>query len=294
MVPSPLVVAAALVVMSQAAQRPKCDADFATPGGEAILARFFEASLPRTREAVEDAMQMVGVVLFESSDAVVRGERSEVRVDVLKLPHGDEAVLARLQAAQQDGRAGTFVQVETRRRGGNQGQPKHTWSSAVLNGTAFLLDLLSKEPPTAPTASPVAGVGREHEVVIPAGTVVPLVLRRFAFSRDLRVGQKLAFEIASDVIIGPDVVFLRGARGVARVTDVKDEGGGIVRTRIEFGSVVARGGGLAPVQAVFDIGRTTTVKDVLWLNGAPEIALCAGTRFDVAVKNDLSVRVADR
>jgi len=296
---SSLLAAAMALVMLQPGQRPGCATEFAGPGGEAIATRFFDASPQRTREAIEDAMQAIGVLLIESADAVVRGERVDVRVKVLKLPSGDEAVFAHIQATQQDGRPGTLVRVETRRRGGKPGDPKHTWSSAVLDGTAFLLDLLAKEAPAPMAHSPAAGgMELQRDVVIPAGTLVPLILRRFVFSNDLRVNQKLAFEVASDVSIGSDVVFRRGALGVARVKMVKDEGWGTEKARVEFEFASAAGGGRIPVHAVFNLAGRGAMKrlmsSLLFRGDFAEAALCAGTRFDVAVDGEQRTRIGDQ
>jgi hypothetical protein len=298
-----LFAAAMALVMPQPVQRPDCATEFAGPGGKAIATRFFDAPPQRTRETIEDAMQAIGVLLIESTDAVVRGERVDVRVKVLKLPSGDEAVFAHLQATQRDGRPGTLVRVETRRRGGKPGDPKHTWSSAVLDGTAFLLDLLAKEAPAPMAHSPAAGgMELQRDVVIPAGTLVPLILRRFVFSNDLRVNQKLAFEVASDVSIGSDVVFRRGALTVARVKMVKDGGWGggwgTEKARVEFEFASAAGGGRIPVHAVFNLAGRGAMKrlmsSLLFRGDFAEAALCAGTRFDVAVDGEQRTRIGDQ
>jgi hypothetical protein len=285
MTSSPLFAVAMGLAMPQPIQRPGCATGFASPGGEAIATRFFDASPQRTREAVEDAMQAIGVLLIESTNEVIRGERADLRVKVLKLPSGDEAVFAHLQATQHDARPGTLVRVETRRRGGGPGNPKHTWSSAVLDGTAFLLDLLAREDPAAQVArSPAAGaMERQREVVIPAGTVVPLILRRFVFSNDLRANQKLAFEVASDVSIGSDVVFRRGALGVTRVKVVRNRGWGTEKAQLEFEFVVAAGGGRIPLHTDLNLDG----------HGA-EAALCAGARFDVAVGSEQRIGIGDQ
>lgn len=293
-----LVVVAMTLGSAQPRQSRGCSVQSIHPGGQFVESRFFDASPQRTREALEDAMQAIGVLLFESTTAVVRGERVTPRVDVLNLPPGDEALFGHLDATEQDGKAGTLVRVETRRRGGKKGEPKQSWSAAVLNEAACLLStLVGMGDPSARAggAASDAGAAQQREVRVPAETAVTLVLRRFVFSTDLRVNQRVLFEVASDVSLGPDTVIRRGAVGVARVKATQDpKGSSSAKARIEFEFVSAVSGDRIPVRGVATLaGRGGTLSD-LW-HFAPrdrtEFALCAGARFDVTVDGEQRVRV---
>jgi hypothetical protein len=293
-----IVIAVALALGSaQSGQGAGCSTQPVRPGGQFVESKFFDAAPQRTREALEDAMQAVGVLLFESSPAVIRGERAGPRVRALHVPAGDEAVFGFLEAAERDGKAGTLVRIETRRRGGKNGEPKQSWSSAVLDEAACLLSTLGMEDPSAragATASE-ADAGQPLEVRVPADTAVTLVLRRFVFSSDLRINQKVLFEVASDVSVGPDIVIRRGALGVARVKATEDAAGSkSAKARMEFEFVSTVSGDRIPVRGVASlVGETGGFPSLAWGIGQ-EFAMCAGTRFDVTVDGEQRVRVAPR
>jgi hypothetical protein len=238
-------------------------------------------------------MQAIGVLLFESTTAVVRGERAAPRINALKLPSGDEALFCYLEVTEKDGKAGTLVRVETRRRGGKKGAPRQTWSAAVLDEADWVLDtLVGGEPPSTQDvgveANAEAGHGRE--VLVPSDTPVALILRRFAFSSDLRVNQKVAFEVASDVLVGSDIVIRRGAEAIARVKTTEDPTGWqSARTQIAFEYVSAASGTRMRVRGIAKLQGRRGVVDLVFGEGA-EFALCAGTRFEAAVDGDQRIR----
>ena len=160
--------------------------------------------------------------------------------------------------------------------------------------------ILAKDAPATPApCSSVAGEeDRQRELVTPAETVVPMVLRRVVFSNDLRVNQKLAFEVASDVSVGSDVVFRRGASGVARVKSAKDGGWATENAWLEFAFVTAMEGSRIPVHAALELGvpgATRRARNTLPF-GRPfrEAVLCAGSRSDVAVDGDQRIRIGAR
>ncbi len=76
---------------------------------------------------------------LRDTEEVVEGERTQERVAVLALPHGDEAIRAELTPLTQDGEPTTQVRVETRRGSNKKGNPKHIWSAAVLDEAVCLL-----------------------------------------------------------------------------------------------------------------------------------------------------------
>jgi hypothetical protein len=291
----------------QAGQASGCGARPVRPGGPLVDSRFFDASLERTREALEDAMQAAGVLLIERAPAVVRGERTAPRVSALKAPPGDEAVFGYLETAERDGRPGTLVRVETRRRGGQKGEPSHSWSRAVLDETDCLLSTFaSQQGAPGPPANTVSDAGSDpqREVLVPAGTAVTLILRRFLFSGDLRVNQRLSFEVGADVSVGADVVIRRGAPGSARVKAAQDAARSrAANAQVEFEHVSAVSGDRLRVREVVELaGQRSTLKglagDLLGLPGwrialsyGGEYALCAGTRFEVVVDGEQRVRV---
>jgi hypothetical protein len=142
----------------------------------------------------------------------------------------------------------------------------------------------------AAVADPVGGQPRD--VPVPAGTPVTLLLRRFFFASDLRVNQRLLFEVASDVSVGPDVVIRRGALGVARVKAAGDaEESRSLTARIEFEFVSAVSDTRVPVHGVASFagerGKFPTLAWGVWR----DFALCAGRRFDVVVDGEQRVRV---
>jgi len=290
-----LAVVAMTLGSAQPGESEGCSARVAHPGGQFVESRFFDASPQRTREVLEDAMQAVGVLLFGSTAAVVRGERVAPRVKILGLPPGDEALFGYVEASKQDGKAGTLVRVETRRRGGKKGEPTQSWSAAVLDEAGCLLiTLVGMEDPSvrADGAASNAGTGQQREVRVPAEAAVTLVLRRFVFSTDLRVNQKVLFEVASDVPVGPDIVIRRGALGVARVKGTQDSAGSrSAKARVEFEFVSAVGGDRIPVRGIAMLaGEVGKFPSLAWGIGQ-EFALCAGTRFDVTVDGEQRVRV---
>jgi hypothetical protein len=280
---------------AQTRQSGACMGRPVQPGGQPVESRFFGASLERAREALEDAMQANGVLLYESAATVVRGQRVGPRVNALGLPRGDEALVGHLEAAERDGLAGTLVRVETRRPGGKEGNPNRNWSAAVLDEIGCLVTTLAGGERTVAggggVAADAAG-GQPRDVPVPAGTSVTLLLRRFFFWSDLRVGQKLPFEVASDVSVGPDVVIRRGALGVARVKAAGDaEEPRSLTARIEFEFVSAVSDTRIPVRGAASFagekGKFPTLSWGVW----HAFALCAGTPFDVVVDGDQRVRV---
>lgn len=269
------------------------------PGGAATESRFFEVSVRRTHEALEDAMQAAGVLLYESSNSRIRGERVVNRTVILGLPRGDEMIVGRLEAANRDGRPGTLVRVETMRQGGKAGEPKQSWSRAILDGTDCLLTTLvgadSRSNQAAVSSSP-ADPGESREISLVGGTSVPLLLRRYLEYGDLRVGKKISFEAASDVAVGPDVLIRRGSFAQATVTDFVDAKTGFWKTEgpkalMRFDNVTAVGGERVSLSGEVSLQlkkyRTAT-RD---FTGA---ALRAGTRFEATVGANQQVRVGRR
>ena len=93
------------------AEQASCPTSEIVARGSVSETRFFPAPVARVHEVVADSMQAIGVLLYESTDALVRGERRPARVDAMRLPSGNEAVHSSLQAAEQDGTKGTLVRV---------------------------------------------------------------------------------------------------------------------------------------------------------------------------------------
>jgi hypothetical protein len=75
-VPVVLLILCIFFVEGQATGARDCPAREIAPKGNFVETRFFSAPLERTREAVADAMQAVGVLLFENRGNIVRGERA--------------------------------------------------------------------------------------------------------------------------------------------------------------------------------------------------------------------------
>lgn len=111
----------------------------------------------------------------------MEGERAVERIQVLRLPRGDEAIRAMFAALIQDGQAGTQVRVETLRRSNKKGASKHVWSTAVLDQAACLVSLLSLDDPLH-RAKIAAADGAEIRVA--DSTPVPVRSRHFFFKRE--------------------------------------------------------------------------------------------------------------
>lgn len=222
------------------------------PGGNAVETQFIPAPLTRAREAVADAMQAAGVVLFRVSDESVEGERAYERVKVLGLEAGDEAIHATLKSSAQDGAAGTLVRVETLRRAGKKGAPKHTWSAAILEQTACLVTLLSVDDPLRrPPVPLVDGM----DVQVPESTVLEVRSRHFLFDSEVKPNQKIPFETAAPVIVNGWTVIPAGLLVVAsvdRASDVK-EGGHGAEGELAFKYLVLPDGARLPLRAAVDL-----------------------------------------
>lgn len=191
------------------------------PGGERVVTRVLPATLPRAHEVMADAMQAIGVFLFRDSEEVVEGERTQERVAVLRLPKGDEAIRAELSPSTQAGSAGTQVRVETRRGSNKKGNPKHVWSSAVLDQAVCLLGLMSPDDPLhRPHTGPLDG----PEVQISDGTFLAVRSRRFIFNTDLKANKLFYFETAEDVLINGSVAVPAGSLVIASAGQSRDVG----------------------------------------------------------------------
>lgn len=268
-----------------------CVAEPVLPGGPAVESRLFEASLRRTHDALEDSMQAAGVLLYESSDSRIRGERVAKRTVTLGLPKGDEMVVARLEVANRDGKVGTLVRVETMRQGGKTGEPKQSWSTAILDGTGCLLTTLlggDSVPGQAVASSTAADPGQSREVLLPGGAPVAILLRRYVHFDDLRVGKKIAFEAASDVLVGPDVLIRRGAAGQGTVTAFVEAKSGFPTALVRFDFMTAFGGERVPLsgEASLQLRKHTTMTSTVV--GA---AWRAGTGFEATVRADQQVHL---
>jgi len=216
----------ALALVHTRAAYSECQLQKIQPGGDAVETRFVAASLPRVREAVADAMQAGGVLLFKFADQSVEGERAEERVKALGLPAGDEAVRAKLDSSSQGGAEGTVVRMETLRNGGKNGAPKHTWSAAVLEQAACLVSLLSPDDPLHRPPVPIVG---GVEVQVPGSTRLEVRNRRFFFNTDVKPGHEIVFETAVPVAVDGATVIPVGSLVVAsmdQLSDVKSFGRG--------------------------------------------------------------------
>lgn len=219
---APRYLALAFALVGTCPAAPPCVPQTILPGGNALETHFLAAPLPRASEAVADAMQAAGIVLFKVSDQYVAGERADERVKVMGLQPGDEAVQATLEASNQGGETGTLVRVETRRRANKNGAPKHTWSAAVLEHAACLVTLLSLDDPAHRPAVPIVdGV----EVEIPESTALEVRARHFLFNTDVKPNQRIPFETATPVVINGSVVIPSGLLAIAsmdQASDIKD------------------------------------------------------------------------
>lgn len=274
------------------------------PGGNALEARFLAAPLPRASEAVADAMQAAGVVLFKVSDRSVAGERAEERVKVMGLQPGDEAVQTTLEPSHQGGEAGTLVRVETRRRDNKKGAPKHTWSAAVLEHAACLVTLLSLDDPGhRPVVPLVDGV----EVEIPESTALEVRARHFLFNTDVKPDQKIPFETAAPVVINGSVVIPSGLLVIAtmgQASDIKDHFRG-ARGQLNFQYLVLPDGTRLPLRGTVALAGNDTTKrkgvliaEVAWLGVGVlaetglGFAIPAGTTMSVQLDGDRKFRVS--
>jgi len=190
-------------------------------GGERVVTRFLAAPVPRAHEVVADAMQAMGVFLFRDTEELVEGERTDERIAVLALPHGDEAIRAELAPSTEAGKAGTQVRVETRRRNNKKGAPKHAWSAAVLEQAACLLDLLS---PDDPLHRAQTGPAEGPPIRVLDATRIAVRSRRFFFATDLKMHKLIPFETVEDVVIDGSVAAPAGSLVMASVEKSSDIG----------------------------------------------------------------------
>jgi hypothetical protein len=74
------------------------------------------------------------------------------------------------------------------------------------------------------------------DVQVPAGTSVPLTFLAPVDSSTVKEGATIRFQVASDVLVGRTIVFLRGAPASGTVTDVSQPGifGANARVHIAF------------------------------------------------------------
>jgi len=255
------------------------------------------------REAVADAMQAGGVLLFKVSDQSVEGERMNERVKVLGLQEGDEAIHATLDPSTQGGESGTMVRVETLRRANKKGAPKHTWSAAVLEQAACLVTLLSLDDPLhRPTASPADGA----EVQVPDSTVLEVRARHFFFNTDVKPNQKIPFETATPLVVNGSVLIPSGLLVVAsmdQASDIKELGRG-AKGQLSFKYLVLPDGTRLPLRGAVDLqGKNVSNKGALIATGLVVswgvaavtglgFAIPAGTTMSVQLDGDQKFRVS--
>jgi len=228
-------------------------------GGELVVTRFLAAPLPRAHEILADAMQATGVILYKNTEQSIEGERVAERIKVLHLPAGDEAITATLTPATDNGASGTQVQIETMRRSFKKGDPKRSWSAAVMNQAVCLLNLLSVDDPWH---RPVAPISEGVDVHIPASTPLDVRSRRFFFNTDLKNGQLVPFETAGSVVIDGTTVIPRGSLVGAAMTDVSDSKsfGRAARGHLVFKYVVLPDGTRLPLSGEVDFTGKNTLK----------------------------------
>jgi len=287
-----------------------------TPRGGFTESRYFATPRVRVSEAVADAMQAVGVSLFEFSETLMRGERTPQYVQAMGLTHGDETVSSFLQESERDDRKGTLVRVETHRSKWKKGDPKQSWSKTVLDETDCLLNLLSSTDPLQQRLDPVFSIATAIEVTLPSETPIDVLLRRFVYSGKLHVNQPLMAEVASDVKVGDVVVIPRGSSALAKVlsVDVRGYWNGRVAAILAFLSITAQDGQKIPVRGKEQLEGSghrswadqvgnARLPDLFAPNNrlpdllAPsvdvsEFALPAGTRFRVLVDGDQKLVVS--
>ncbi len=242
-------------------------------GGDAVVNRFLAAPVPRVHEAVVDAMQANGVLLFRNTDQAIEGERVEERVKVLGLPSGDEAIKARLESSTSDGSAGTMLRIETLRGESKKGQPKHVWSTAVADHTACLISLLSLDDPSHRV--PVKSTD-SIEARIPDATELEVRARHFLFDADIKEGQTIVFETSSALIINGTTIAPSGLLVVAsmdQLSDIKDFGRA-AKGQLRFKYLVMPDGVKVPLRGEVNFSGKSTVKENVADQGA-RLALTA-------------------
>jgi hypothetical protein len=272
-----------------------------SPGGDAVVTRFLPAPLPRAREAIADAMQATGVLLFKNTEQLVEGERAGERINVLRLPKGDEAIRAELSAAIQDGQAATQVRVETVRRGNKKGATKHVWSTAVLNQAACLVSLLSLEDPSSRPKMPQA---EGPEIHVADSTSVPVRSRHFFFNTDLKTGKVVPFETAENVVVNDSIVIPAGSLVTASVEQSSDIGeyGRGAKAQLRFKFLLLSDGTQLPLRGIIDLqgkneNKATLVPFAVIRVGVLSItgtgfAIPAGALFHVEVDGEQKIRVS--
>ena len=238
-------------VSSASAVEPGCVSP-KLPGGEQVITRVLAAPLPRAHEVVADAMQAMGVFLFRDTEELVEGERTQERVAVLGLPHGDEAIRAELTPLTQGGKAGTQVRVETRRGSNKKGNPKHVWSAAVLGQAVCLLALLSLDDPIHPSKT---GAPDGPEVQLADATQLAVRSRRFFFDTDLKTRKLVPFETAEDVVINDSLAIPAGSLVMASVGQSSDIGefGRGAQGQLQFRYLVLPDGTRLPLRGFLDL-----------------------------------------
>jgi hypothetical protein len=294
-------VAAICAAVSADAATQACAIHEISPGGDPVVTRFLPAPLPRAREVIADAMQATGVLLFKDTEQVVEGERAVERIQVLRLPRGDEAIRAMLTAVIQDGQAGTRVLVETLRRSNKKGAPKHVWSTAVLDQAACLVSLLSLDDPLH-RAKIAAADGAE--ILVADSTPVPVRSRHFFFNTDLKTNKSIPFETAEDVVIDDSTAIPAGSLVTASVEQASDIGeyGRGAKAQLRFKYVVLPDGTQLPLRGIVDLQGKNENKatlaafavirlGVLSITGAG-FAIPAGALFHLEVDGEQKIRVS--
>jgi hypothetical protein len=284
------------LAVSAYAVSPGCVVPKTSAGGDRVITRFITAPLPRVHEAVADAMQAMGVFPFVNREELVEGERTEERVEALKLPRGDEAIRAEIAPSSQDGKAGTEVRVETKRRSNKKGTPKHVWSSAVLDQTACLVSLLSVDDPLH---RPKAAPGDGPEVRLADSVPIAVRARHFFFNTDLKSSQAVTFETAEDIVINDSVAIPAGSFVLASVEQSSDIGavGKGAKGELRFRYVVLPDGTHLPLRGTADFrggsinkALVITMAAVLRTNAAAVtgsgFAVPAGTLFYAEVDGE--------
>jgi len=251
-----------LIPAFSAAAQPSCATQDYVPGGDTIVTRFIAAPVPRVHEALADAMQANGVLLFRNIEQSVEGERVAERVKVLRLPSGDEAIRAKLEPSTSGGTAGTMLRVETLRGQDKKGMPKHVWSTAVVDHTSCLISLLSLDDPLHRAPVPIA---ESVQVRIPDSTAVEVRSRHFFFNADIKAGQTIVFETASPLVVGGKTVAPSGLLAVASMDMLSDikEFGREAKGKLRFKYLVLPDGTKVPLQGEVDLsGKNTYAENV--------------------------------
>jgi hypothetical protein len=281
---------------------PGCVPPQISPGGEAVVTRFLAAPLPRAHEVVADAMQAAGVALFKNTEQFIEGERVDERVRVLRLHRGDEALRAELAPRVQEGKAGTLVRVETRRRANKKGAPKHAWSAAILDQSACLVSLLSLDDPARRPNVPRAD---GPEVRVADATSVMVRSRHFLFNTDLKANHVIPFETAEDLVINDSIVIPAGSLVAAYIEQENDIGeyGHGAAAQLRFKFLTLPDGTRLPMRGIVDlqgkeVGKPTLVVgtvlagvNMLAATGSG-FAIPAGTQFRAEVDGEQKVRAS--